>query len=210
MKQRNTLSVLATAILGLFAIVPSVNAAPPHGTPVVIQNNTSDPVPVNGNVVVSGTANVNVTNTVPVAVAGPVTVTTASPIPVHGSGMCTDQPNGYFTNWVYCPLYTVPAGKRLIVDSVSWMLYRDPSDTSFSALFFGTFRMGVGLFAVGRSVIVPMTINHTFSPDRAISLGTQSAFGLMFDEGETISGNLTNSLPFMLQEFSFEGHLVNQ
>jgi hypothetical protein len=77
MDQLKAVITLTAAMLAFVAIAPSAHAAP-KGIPVQITNDTTTPVPVNGNVVVSGTANVNVTN--------PVTIGNSTPIPVSITG----------------------------------------------------------------------------------------------------------------------------
>ena len=64
MKSTMTLATLTAALLGSLTLIAASNALAVDA--VRITNTVANPVPVNGTVVVSGTANVNVTNTVPV------------------------------------------------------------------------------------------------------------------------------------------------
>jgi hypothetical protein len=76
-----------TAALITLAVLANSAFAAPKAIPVQVTNDTTSPVPVNGNVVVSGTANVNVTN--PVTIANPVssvTIGNTMPIPVSVTG----------------------------------------------------------------------------------------------------------------------------
>jgi hypothetical protein len=94
----------------------------PPSAPVTVENTSSNPVPVTGNLGISGTANVNITNTVPVSITNtPVPVTTGVQEPVHIYGYCE-------TGGLACPspvLYTVPTGKRLVVEYFSCNSYID-------------------------------------------------------------------------------------
>ena len=65
------------------------------------------------------------------AVASP---TTDAEKAVHGFCQQGNVPSG--DSIVLCPLYTVPAGKRLIVESVSWNITQVLTNT-FSQLIFG-------------------------------------------------------------------------
>jgi hypothetical protein len=76
MNRAKPLSTLSAAMLAFAVIAPSAYA---DSQPVKVTNSTANPVPVNGNVVVSGTANVNVTN--PVTIANPVSAVTVSGTP---------------------------------------------------------------------------------------------------------------------------------
>ena len=115
-KSIKTLFVASIALL-------SVNCAFADSQPVKVTNTNANPVPVNGNVVVSGTANVNVTN--PVTIANPVstvTVGNATPIPVAVTGT------------IPVPIVENPA--RSAVDySDDILLYPGMSDTTFNLDF---------------------------------------------------------------------------
>lgn len=90
MNQSTALNSFATAALSLALTAPAAYA---DSQPVRVINTNANPVPVNGNVVISGTANVNVAN--PVTIANPVntvTIGNANPIPVSISAMPALQP----------------------------------------------------------------------------------------------------------------------
>lgn len=75
MNQSSALRLFATTAVSFALTVPAAYA---DSQPVRVTNTNTNPVPVNGNVVVSGTANVNVTN--------PVTIGNTTPIPVAVTG----------------------------------------------------------------------------------------------------------------------------
>ena len=115
------------AAYALLAIASSVFA---DTQPVRVTNTNANPVPVNGNVVVSGTANVNVTN--PVTIQNPVTAVTvgngtAHPVPVLEAKTPLQllfksllaHPYGDDTVNSYPMTATVPAGQMWVIEHIT-------------------------------------------------------------------------------------------
>jgi hypothetical protein len=126
MIERNTLRVrsrlgllaAAGAVAGMLVAVPiQAQPAPRSGQPpqqVTVVNEASEPVPVE----VQGTAEARVANTasdpVPVEVHGPLTVHPPSVEPVHRTALVIiAEGEGPEKSQVF---YTVPAGKRLVIE----------------------------------------------------------------------------------------------
>jgi hypothetical protein len=117
------LSTLSAAMMALVIVASSAYA----DQPVRVTNTNANPIPVNGNVIVSGTANVNVTkpviigNTLPI----PVTLVGTSPVPVVENparspfmeSLSLSIPAS--TLMGIEPFPPIPAGTRLAVDLVS-------------------------------------------------------------------------------------------
>lgn len=133
--QTNEVITKRIAVAGLVcflvyaAVILSPTRAPapqsPPSAPVTVVNTTANPVPViqQGPVTLNGTPNVNIANTPNVNVAN----TAASPVLVRsvdsGSAEPVEAsvafPSGRGTSVIAGSLYTVPAGKRLVVEHVS-------------------------------------------------------------------------------------------
>ena len=121
------LVLLGLSALGLYAIIgslgtgyaPAATTAPPTGSPpggpfVTVVNTTANPVPVvqQGAVTLSGTPNVNVANTAASPALVRVVGTTTQPVVVTKYA-------GPALAGLSALLYTVPAGKTLVVEYVS-------------------------------------------------------------------------------------------
>jgi hypothetical protein len=78
MNHLNILVASSVAMLALTALAPPAHADPQA---VRVINGNANPIPVNGNVMVSGTANVNITNPVTVGNTTPIAVTVTNPTP---------------------------------------------------------------------------------------------------------------------------------
>jgi hypothetical protein len=142
--------ILATTMLSCALAAQAVYAESDsdkanHANSVRVTNTNANPVPVNGNVVVSGTANVNVTN--PVTIANPVstvTVGNTTPIPVTVTGTAPapivenparsafhDEVTIFMADGVEGLAKNlqkpIPAGTRLVVEliSVGWVVSQD-------------------------------------------------------------------------------------
>jgi hypothetical protein len=210
-------------MLAVAAMTSSAYAAP-KGIPVYITNDPSTPIPVNGNVSVSGTANVNVTNPVTVAntAAAPIPVVVTNPAPPVtitqpalevASGYCN---RGAINGVVRCPLYTVPAGKRLIVDQVSYYVTHDIGVSTDELIYGLDNSAGDYMFwPSARTVyihhptsVTRSTVNGYGNSPVEIADGTQS-IQLVFEAGETFSAQYTHSSNSnWVQTFMFQGHLI--
>lgn len=121
------LAALVGCLLTLTTASSASSAPGPSPAPVLVLNGTDRPVPVVGpvaasqagswNVAVSGTADVRVTNTAPIPVA--IQGGEAAATPVMNAGAAAFNSLGESTN----VLYTVPAGKRLLVDEIGFNTY---------------------------------------------------------------------------------------
>lgn len=129
------------------------------------------------------------------------------------NGYCqSSAPTGYSV--VRCPLYTVPAGKRLIVESVSWRLIQSFNNT-WSDLIFGLDTAEgtptVNFLPSARTVFIQHLQTSTDGTTVSMSEGTQSV-KLVYEAGEVFSSQYTygGSGPDYYQITSFQGHLENQ
>lgn len=147
---------------------------------------------------------VNVVNTPSVTVNNP----TGSPVPVRDvdhaalqpvSGEC-DAVYGTVTNLKQCALYTVPAGKRLVVETVMYQLSIDTGAFPYGATFGNT--AGVATFTFAPTLVGNDGINHY-----ANTVATRFYLGA----GETLSVFAQFSAPTIYgQRFAFSGYLLNQ
>jgi hypothetical protein len=116
----------------------------PNGAPVTIQNTSANPVPITGSVGITGTPTVSLAPGASVQLAPGATVgvnnTNSMPLLVSDVTDTLRTPVGArcIANVIdgKCTLYTVPAGNRLIIQSIAVSVVRinvgiDPSETSF-------------------------------------------------------------------------------
>jgi hypothetical protein len=146
---------------------------------------------------------VNVINSPGVTVANPA----SSPVPVRDVDHAALQPvsgecnavYGTVTNLKQCTLYTVPAGKRLVVETVMYQLAIETTGFPYGATFGNT--SGVAAFAFAPTFVGSDGINHyanTVSTRFYLGGGeTLTAFAQF--SGATIYG----------QRFAFSGYLTN-
>ena len=123
--QTRIISFVCQAIVAATAVVwsgVSLGATPDPrpgaSTPVQVVNQATNPVPVTGTLGVNGT--------VPVHDAG-------QPEPVEGQ--CIAAPAGGAT--ATCNMFTVPAGKRLVVELISYVSNSSPTDGKPVDIIFG-------------------------------------------------------------------------
>jgi hypothetical protein len=117
-------AVLLLVSVSAFAAPPDVKPSP--DTPVSVTNTTASPVPVTGSVSVTGSVTGTVTGTVGLAPGTSVMIdsTVGDPVrvrnvndaiqPVHASTSCLATTIGCLPT-----IYTVPAGKRLVIEYAS-------------------------------------------------------------------------------------------
>jgi hypothetical protein len=128
---------------------------------------------------------------------------TAQPVSAGCSGFSA------LTGITKCVLYTVPAGKRLVVELVSFEAAADSSNSVYKILF-GKNNPPFGNILIGTNVF-------TLSPGVATVLsGTKLYFGaealrFYLDESEQLAGQVdyTGGTNFQ-QQFSFSGFLVDK
>ena len=113
MKRTSVLLCLSILLVFSYGVAPAAQ----NDKEVVVNNTSANPVPVTGNVGITGTPNVKVTNTVPVLVSGVVSVQNVnqpSMQPFQDYIQC--RPSGSY--WYSCDSYTVPQNARLIIEQV--------------------------------------------------------------------------------------------
>jgi hypothetical protein len=131
-------------------------------------------------------------------------ISTATPV----SGYCTasefDTP-GY----ARCFLYTVPAGKRLVVEMVSYNLAREPS-LQVTQLLFGKAETFSSNFLFGPKVL-QVTPQSVFNPTVRAYGGSQ-AVRLYLEENETLGAiaYFQTGGPAYEQQFGFVGYIVDK
>jgi hypothetical protein len=131
-------------------------------------------------------------------------VSTAAPV----SGVCgaseIDTP-GY----ARCFLYTVPAGKRLVVEMVTYKLARE-SSLQVTQLLFGKAETFASNFLFGPKVLA-VTPQPAFDPALRAYLGSQSV-RLYLEENETLGAiaYFQTGSPAYEQQFGFVGYLVDK
>jgi hypothetical protein len=134
-------TVVLLCILVLIAFSYGVVSAASPDKDVVVTNTSSNPVPVAGNVAITGTTNVNVTNTVPVSVSGVVSVQNVdqpSMQPFQDYIQC--RPTGSYS--YSCDTYTVPQNTRLIIEQVGISFVPNDPTTNVASVSFGTIASG--------------------------------------------------------------------
>lgn len=131
-------------------------------------------------------------------------ISTATPV----SGYCTasefDTPG-----WARCFLYTVPAGKRLVVEMVSYNLAREPS-LQVTQLLFGKADTLSSNFVFGPKVL-QVTPQSVFSPTVRAYAGSQSV-RLYLEENDTLGAiaYFQTGGPVYEQQFGFVGYIVEK
>jgi len=131
------LNIARTAVVLPCALAASVSIAAaqgPTGKEVVVTNTASQPVPVTGQVAISGVPSVNIGNTVPVTIPGVVNVKLPD-APFQLSVQC--RPTGFFA--YNCDSYTVPAGARLMIEQVGTRFLPGDPTTEIVGLRMTTF-----------------------------------------------------------------------
>jgi len=114
--KRHVLTFAIAALVG--STVSNAQSAPDPRpgatTPVQVMNPTSNPVPVTGSLELTGNAKVTVTNT------------DANPLPVEALNLDDSVLNAFQTRMLFAggntqsdKEFTVPAGKRLVIESIS-------------------------------------------------------------------------------------------
>lgn len=147
---------------------------------------------------------VNVINTPGVTVANPA----GSPVPVRDVDRAAQQPvsnecsaiYGTVTNLKQCTLYTVPAGKRLVVETVMYQLAIESGGFPYGATFGSS--AGVAAFAFAPAFVGNDGANHYVNtvPARFYLGAGESLNAYAQFSAATIFG----------QRFAFSGYLVNQ
>ena len=159
--------------LAYFVAIPIAYAEPPLPTiNTKITNTSANPVPVNGNVVVTGTANVNVTNTVPVS--GTVNVGSMPPINVQMA-----NPGTFLVPFnASQPSVTVQLPKAAIVES----LFFNCSGSQALVLVWNGWT-GYGMGYVGMAFSLEIDQNGTFTLPSGVHVTGASLSG----PGPTVS-----------------------
>ena len=188
---------------------------------VTVNNTNSNPVPVNGNVVVSGNVPVTVTNAVTISnPAISVTVNPGNqPIPVTLSGgeafepvtgYCLSFPAGTNASEAKCALFAVPTGKRLVVEALTYNLTGNDADM---LLFGPDNRAGSPLEQRYGSNVFPVIptgkVNPVINSVWVYAGHVTTRFYL--DEGQTLVGygvSYSKSTGSSPMQFGFSGYLV--
>jgi hypothetical protein len=157
--------------------------------PVTVQGGS-----VNGNVSITNTPNVSVVNIPSVKIEA------GDPV----SGTCSDTVGSKL-----CVLYTVPAGKRLVVQQISYHVVADPSAPAF-LIIFGRLHSNTIFLCFGCDTMA-------FSPLFSAALSTTYRYAdtrlvrYYVDEGDSFIGQLGfNGANNFAQTISFSGSLVDK
>jgi len=209
---------LVVALISVF-VYGFAFAASPNPT-VTVVNTSSNPVPVTGNLAISGTANVNVTNAA-LPVTGSVGITgtpnvkvTNDSIPVTGNvsisetpkefvffqGFCTAEPN--FRNCLsdLNQDLGVPEGKRLVIENFSCNA-NVPSGVSLSCYLRPKIKDKNGA-TMGYDVFIP-TSPVSITDNSTISAGQPVKTYLKFGDTLGFGGYRNQALPLTSVVFDF-------
>jgi hypothetical protein len=214
----------AAAALALFGFAASLiypeRASAQRGGPATpVQIVAPLPVPISGNVGITGTAAVQVTNTPSVTVAGTPTVTVVNnatnPVPIRNVDNPVQQavtfiaevavPDGSFGE-VNSSAFTVPAGKRLVLEYVSGYAFLQPGQKplvemttalNFSGYFHSLTAVPQGDFPAVFARPEAFTINQV------LRLYSDGAFPL----GIQLTRNASTGLALL--QLTFSGYLVD-
>lgn len=126
------------------------------------------------------------------------------------SGKCTGST---FTDSFKCTLYTVPMGKRLVVELVSQRLISLPTQ-AVTLLQFGRNDQALSSFSDGDKVYsVNLGSSVTFNGSFSTHFGSTS-LRFYLDEGDQLAGSAVFSSYFgsaaQVQTFAFSGYLVDK
>jgi hypothetical protein len=105
-----------------------------------------------------------------------------------------------------CTLFTVPAGQRLIVETVAYFLTVGPSNTINRLSFGKTYSESVIAIAPG---VYPVAVAQASATDSARRYAGSQAITFHLEPGEGLSAYFgSDGGANFLQEVSFSGHLV--
>jgi hypothetical protein len=161
-------------------------------------------LPISTSVNVTNTPGVNVVNTPGVTVNN----AAGSPVPVYDVKQAAIQPvsgecsaiYGTVSNTKQCTLYTVPAGKRLVVETVVYEVAIENGGFPYAVTYLGS--AGSAFYSFAPTLVGNDGVNHyaNASPTR-----------FYLSAGETLSVYTQFSAATILgQRFCFSGYLVNQ
>jgi hypothetical protein len=173
------------------------------GLPVIVTNTPSQPVPITGTVKaqqsgawtvgISGTANVNVAS----SVSNPVFVRDVNnaeqPFEIE------IQPvRGAYSK------FTVPSGKRLVIENVSGLLDVEPSG---SGAYLVLYTPGSSIY----SIYIPMTAVFSFSAGSLseTTLVANEQVKRYVEPGTVFVGAFSNATSFLNADITISGYLVN-
>jgi len=126
--------------------------------------------------------------------------------PVHGTCMAAT----YLLQSSKCILYTVPAGKRLVVETVTYNLY--VSSVSALRVIFGQDSGKANLYTSDPNVF-QLAPAITGVSQSAYSYGNSAAIRFYLDAGQSLAGQADLSGPdagFSPDVFGFSGYLVER
>lgn len=108
-----------------------------------------------------------------------------------------------------CILYTVPAGKRLVVETVSYSVVVEPGQNLVSILF--GLNTPLPYFQVGSPNLYGVSTSPYFNGAAFIYSATQP-LRIYLDEGQSFTGggSVNSSGSSYEQDFSFSGYLVDR
>jgi hypothetical protein len=209
------LTVLAIASMFINSLEAVAQSKVP-GPDVTIVNTAANPVPVTGNltgtVTITNTPNVNVTNTPNVTVTNQVTVRDAdnagrNAVTIQFSSNTTSGSGTQF--WQSGAVYTVPAGKRLVIEDFDAEVFATPATNSGGVR--GNLRIFNGLSGVDHpqgstTIAIPCTLSQTcFSLSRLSRLYADAGSTLWVD----LTGNLVQSGGFHFGRGTINGYLIS-
>ncbi len=121
--------------------------------------------------------------------------------PVHG--LCQSQ---YGTP---CVLYTVPAGKRLVVQTVSYYVLTSDA-AAVELISFGAYANDLRYANVDNSyAVTPALTTNAFGP-RFLSWAGSQALTAYFEQGEAFAAALFSRTGSTTERYSFSGYLVDR
>ena len=180
------------ALIGTFALTTS---APGYtqgngGPDVRVVNTPEQPVPVK----------LQTSAPIPVSIQGTAQIDTSSPLPVRDVDNLRQQPVQRHLD-TQSLFYTVPAGKRLVIEHVSGSAFADESDRLF---------VHIRTFAGGSDVRhhLPFTVVHFFGDNRSYDFGGVTK--LYADPGTHVSlSYFINTSAHVFASATFSGYLVD-
>ena len=209
---RINLSRACVAVCAIGLSLGAANARAEQPKDVNVVKTSANPVPVTleGTSTISGS--VTITNTPSVNVINGVTVRDAdrpTNQPVHLAFSANTTSGSGFQFWQANGVYTVPAGKRLVVEDVDAEIIVTPASNTGSTranleIFSGSSFFSHAIGSTAQAVQCSLT-QTCFSLSRATKIYLEPGSTLSF----TASANLTQSGGFHVVRGTINGHLVD-
>ncbi len=207
---KNLIIIVVSLVVLFYVLAPSLSQkAPAQGQPpgrggppqsVKVINQPSDPVPIQGDVEVTNQLDVSVTNTATVEVVNtdpvPVLVTNESAFQPYRVFFNLELGDGEVSRTVQFP--DIPAGKRLVIESVTAQLHVLKEQIPYISLNTDGFWYNVALSNIGSYA----PAQNVWSATHALKLYAQQY-------GQVRCSRAGNVLPPFFASLSLSGYLVD-